>query len=159
MTDTDIEAVAFFLADHAAVENAKVYINGGCWNRLSFGSYPSVLNVAIVTVIQVPWRALHRVVKFSVVLRDADATKVLGQVEGQFQVGSAPDAKTGDVSLVPITTMLTNLVVPRADDYSAVLEVDGTELARWPFRAVQVAEAGAPTSPGSADIPGIPPSA
>ena len=39
---TDIYAEAFFTADHGAVENGKLYVNGGFWNRLGFPSYPAV---------------------------------------------------------------------------------------------------------------------
>ena len=69
---TDIYAEAFFTADHGAVENGKLYVNGGFWNRLGFPSYPAVYSFSICAVIHIPWRAHHQSHSFAISFEDAD---------------------------------------------------------------------------------------
>lgn len=152
--EIDLRAEAFFLADHAAVESGKVYVNGAFWNRLNFVSFPAVSTFSVVAVLHVPWRAYHRAHKFSVWFEDADGQRMPGEFEGEFQIGTAPDMKVGDPTIMPIAAVVGNFTFPRAADYSAVLQVDGAEIARWPFRTVQVFLPTMPSGPGrAADLP------
>lgn len=41
---------------------------------------------------------------------------------------------------------MSNIVLERAGDYSAVLTIDGSEISRWRFGAVQFAAPGNPIS-------------
>ena len=50
----DFKALALFTADHAAVENGKVYVNGGFWDVLNQPSYPAQVSISLVAVISVP---------------------------------------------------------------------------------------------------------
>ncbi len=50
----DFEALALFTADHATVENGKVYVNGGFWDTIFQPSFPALVSVALVAVIKVP---------------------------------------------------------------------------------------------------------
>jgi hypothetical protein len=136
--DTDLHALAFFLADHAAVENGKVYSNGGFWNRLNFQSFPAVVSFSVVAVLHIPWRAYHQPHKFAVWFEDADGQRLPGEIEGEFQVGAAPEMKVGDPTIMPFAANVGNFTFARPGDSAAVLTVDGAEIARWPFRAVQV---------------------
>jgi hypothetical protein len=164
MTDSpmpvDLHAEAFFTADHAAVESGKLYVNGGFWSRLNLPSFPAVQTFAVCVVLHIPWRAHHQRHTFAVVFEDADGQVTPNRLEGQFQTGTAPDMRTGDYSVVPIAITVTNFVFQRAGDYAAVLQVDGTEVSRWRFRAVQVFGVPGPTTPpaggGPAAIPGPP---
>lgn len=146
----DMHAAAFYLADHAMVESGKVYANGAFWNRLNFPTYPTVVSFSVVAVIVVPWRAHHQMHRFAVSFEDADKNQVGGQFAGEFQIGTSFDQRTGDTSLVPLAMPVSNLVLERAGDYAAVLTIDGSEIDRWPFRAVQFA-------PGIPQPAGIPP--
>ncbi|OBI31100.1 hypothetical protein A5711_21635 [Mycobacterium sp. E2238] len=147
---TDIYAEAFFTADHAAVENGKVYLNGGFWNRLAFPSYPAVHSFSICAVIHIPWRAHHQTHTVAITFEDADGQTTPNRFEGEFRTGTSPDMRTGDFTDIQIAPQVTNFLFQRAGDYAAVLSVDGTEIKRWRFRAVQVI--GLPTPP-----PGNPP--
>jgi Family of unknown function (DUF6941) len=157
---TDLHAEALFTADHAVVENGKLYVNGGYWNRMNFPSYPAVQTFAVVVVLHIPWRAHHQGHKFAISFEDADGQKTSVRLEGQFQAGTAPDMRTGDYSIVPLAVMVNNFVLQRPGDYAAVLEIDETEIRRWHFRAVQVfgLPVGLPPSagPGPAAIAGPP---
>ena len=135
---TDIYAQAFFTADHAAAENGKLYVNGGFWNRLNFPSYPAVHTFSVCAVIHIPWRAHHQMHTFAIAFEDADGQTTPNRLEGQFQTGTSPDMRPGDSTEFQIATQVGNFVFQRAGDYAAVLEVDGTEIKRWRFRAVQV---------------------
>jgi hypothetical protein len=134
----DLFSPAFFMADHAAVESGKLYANGAFWNRLQFPSYPAVVTFGIAAVLSIPWRAYHQPHKFSIWFEDADGKKLSGDLQGEFTIGAAPDMKVGDPTIMPIAATVGNFAISSAGDYSAVLNVDGQELNRWPFRAVQV---------------------
>ncbi len=138
LAETDLHAVAFFLADHAVVEGGKVYVNGGFWGRLQFPSYPTVASFAVVAVLHVPWRAYHQVHKFMIWFEDADGNRTPAQFEGEFQVGAGPDMRRGDPTTMPVAGLVQNFVIDRPGDYACVLEVDGAKIDRWPFRAVQI---------------------
>lgn len=133
----DFRARGFFLSDHAAVENGKVYVNGGFWNRLTYPAFPAVATFAVVAVLEVPWRAYHQSHRFAVRFEDADGHPHPGRFEGEFMIGPPPDAKIGDPALLPFAGTINNFLIERPGDFAAVFEVDGTEMDRWPFRAVQ----------------------
>ena len=157
LPETDLFAQAFFLADHAEVENGKLYANGGFWNRLSFPTFPAVTTFSVVAVLQIPWRALHTMHRLTVWFQDADAVKMPMGFQAQLKLGSAPDMKVGDPTIVPISAVVGNFSFPRPGDYASVLEVDGTEIARWPFRASQVLSGATPSGhPAPSDIPELP---
>ena len=137
-SDSDIHAPAFFMADHVMVESGKLYVNGGFWNRLNFTSYPAVSAFGVAIVLSIPWRALHQDHKFSVFFEDADGNRVGGDIGGVFKIGAAPDMKVGEESIMPISAFVNNFTIAKAGDYSAVLHVDGTEISRWTFHAMQV---------------------
>lgn len=154
LPETDLFARAFFLADHASVERGKVYTNGAFWNRLTFQTFPAVMTFSVAAVLQIPWRALHTTHRLAVWFEDADAAKMSSGFQAQLKLGAAPDMKVGDPTLMPISATVGNFSFPRPGDYAAVLEVDGTEIARWPFRASQVLDPATPSDPTSpTDIP------
>jgi len=142
----DLWAEAFFTADHAAVENGKLYVNGGYWTRLNFVSFPAAQNFAVAVVLHIPWRAHRQGHRFAISFEDADGQKVGGRVEGQFQAEPLPDMRMGDFSLAPLAIQVNGFVLQRAGDYSAVLEVDQTEISRWRFRAAQISAEPAPSA-------------
>jgi len=152
--DTDLHSVAFFLADHAAVENGKVYVNGGFWDRLRLPSFPAVVSFSVVAVLHIPWRAHLQSHRLQVTFEDEDSNPIGGGFEAEFRVGSAPDMERGDPSIMPIAAGVGGFALPRAGGYAAVLKVDGTEISRWRFRANQViAPVGPPAESPGADSP------
>jgi hypothetical protein len=152
---TDLFAAAFFTADHAVVESGKLYINGGAWNRVAYPSYPAIQTLAVAAILHIPWRAHGQAHAFLIEFEDADGRKVGGRIEGHFEAQAPPDARSGDYSVVPVAVQIGGFVFPQPGDYAAVLEVDGTEIDRWQFRAVQTfgLPGGMPVSGHSANLP------
>lgn len=150
----DLHAPAFFLADHTAVESGKLYVNGGFWSRLNFPSFPAVTTFGVAVVLSIPWRAYHQPHKFSVWFEDADGKKFGGDIGGDFTVGASPEMKVGDSTIMPIAALVGNFMIPNPGDYAAVLSVDGQELSRWSFRAIQIFTQAVSTRP----FPAIDPS-
>jgi hypothetical protein len=131
--ETDLFATAFFLADHATVENGKVYVNGGFWNQVRFPEFPAAATFSIVGVINVPWQAQNEIHRFTVAFADADGNRVNGEFGGEFSIAPSPDAVVGEPFLMPIAATANGFAFPAPMRYSAMLFVDGEEAARWGF--------------------------
>lgn len=144
--ETDIFSPAFFLADHVAVENGKLYVNGGFWNRFNFATFPGIASFGVGVILSVPWRAYHQLHKFSVWFEDADGNRLPADFQGEFTIGASPEMKVGDPTIMPIGAMVGNFAFQSAGDYSAVLSVDGQVINRWSFRAAQVFSPAQPAS-------------
>lgn len=154
--ETDLFASAFFLADHAAVENGKVYVNGGFWNQMQFPAFPAAASFSVVGVINVPWRPNGQSHRFQVLFTDADGGQLAGEFSGEFNVSPNPAAIAGEPFLMPIAAAANGFIFPEPGHYSAVLLVDGTELARWGFRvnaALLPDVSAGPGGNGPADLP------
>ena len=140
MTVTDFRVLAFFAADHAQAVGGKVYVNGGFWNRLRFPTYPSIVpSLALVAVLEVPYRAYHQDHGFRLGMEDADGNALELEATGTFRIGAEPDLRVGDPTLMPIAIPITGLKIDRPGDYAFTLSVDGAELERYQVRAIQVA--------------------
>jgi len=129
------QPVAFFLADYAAVENGKVYTSGAFWNRMLVVEFPSVQQLSVVVVFDVPFSAHGHSFTFTIRFEDADAQQLGPRINGQMDVGQTGDGRLGDESVIPFVARVEGLVLPEPGDFSAVLEIDGGIIARWPFRA------------------------
>lgn len=165
--ETDLFATAFFLADHAAVENGKVYVNGGFWNQMQFASFPAASSFSIVGVINVPWSAQNQPHRFTVSFTDADGHPIPGEFAGEFHITPNPEAAIGEPFLMPIAATANGFTFQGPGHYSAKLEIDGEELSRWGFKVnlagqqggpgagggAGAAPGGAPSGSGPADIP------
>lgn len=167
--ETDLFASAFFLADHASVENGKIYVNGGFWNQMQFAAFPAAASFSVVGVINVPWRANMQNHKFRVLFNDADGHQLDGEFNGEFNVSPNALATAGEPFLMPIAAAANGFIIPAAGHYSAILLVDGTEVGRWGFRVTSTApvepargggsggsgsgSGGSGSGPGPGDIP------
>jgi hypothetical protein len=135
-TPLDFGLQAFLTADHAAVVDGKLYVNGGCWNGLSFPEFPHALPPGtIVVVIEVPYGKYQLDHTFELTLGDPDGGLLATKVEGTFRVAPAPGMSDGDPTLLPMAIPLPNLVLPRPGDYSFVFTINGEELGRFRIRA------------------------
>jgi hypothetical protein len=134
----DFRALALFTADHAAVENGKVYVNGGFWDVLNQPSYPAQVSMSLVAVISVPSRAYLEDHRVTVEMVDADEERLPLKIEGNVRIGAAPHLNPGEPSTLPLAFPLNGVLLERAGDYWFVLSVDGDELARYHIRAIQM---------------------
>ena len=145
--DSRISALAFFLADHAAVESGKTYVNGGFWNRMAVPGFPAPAFFSVVAVLRVPWSAYDAIHSFAVTVEDEDRNELPARFEGQFQVVVAPHMREGEPTIMPIAALVNGMTFDGPGDFSFVLRVDDTEIERWPLRVVladEAAEAGVP---------------
>ena len=139
------EALALFTADHAAVENGKVYVNGGFWDVLSQPSYPAQVSISLVAVIKVPSTAYLEDHHITVEMVDADEERLPLKIEGHVRVSAAPHMSPGEPTTLPLAFPLNGVSIERAGDYWFVLSVDGDELARYRIRALQMVPVPQPT--------------
>jgi hypothetical protein len=134
----DFQALALFTADHAVVENGKVYVNGGFWDIVRQPSYPTDVAISLVAVIKIPSRAYLENHRFLIEMVDADEVRLPLRIEGGIRVGPAPHMNPGEPSIVPFAFQLNGMHLERTGDYWFVLSIDGDELARYRIRAIQV---------------------
>jgi hypothetical protein len=136
--DTDIRVLAFFPSDHAATVGGKLYVNGGYWTKLNFPSYPQVIPLSLVAVFDVPFREYHEDHVMQIGLEDSDRKPYDFDVQGSFRVGADPELRYGDPTLVPLAATV-NVQIERAGDFAFTLKLDKKDVARYPFRAAQIA--------------------
>ena len=132
----DFESIALFTADHAAVENGKVYVNGGFWDVITQPSYPAQVSISLVAIIKVPSTAYLEDHRVTVEMVDADEVRLPLKIEGNVRVSAAPHMNPGEPSTLPLAFPLNGVSIERAGDYWFVLSVDGNELTRYRIRAI-----------------------
>lgn len=137
-SSTGFQALAFFTADHAVIENGKAYINGGFFDRVFDASYPLQISIAVVALIKVSSEEYLRDHRFAVELEDARGEKLDLRIEGDFRVAPSPQAKPGESAVMPLAIPLNGLSLERAGDYSFVLSINGREIARYELHAMQM---------------------
>ena len=147
----DFEALALFTADHAAVENGKVYVNGGFWDSLNFPSYPTQVAFSLVAVIKVPSRAYLEDHQVAVEMVDADEVRLPLRIDGSLRVGPAPHMTPGEPTTVSMAFPLNGVYLEHAGDYWFVLSIDGDEIGRYRIRAVQTPFFQPPLQPPGGD--------
>jgi hypothetical protein len=139
--------VSAMLVDAVDEANGKLYIHGGGWSVWWTDDVPAVLpRLGVAAVVSVPYTATDHAHAFTVHLVDQDGHLIaLGEtpdgpvhrVQGEFNVGRPSELAPGDEQPVPIAVNLGGLQLPDLGGYSFVVEVDGIEEARLPFRVVQ----------------------
>ena len=146
----DFEALAFFTADHAAVENNKLYVNGGFWNILPRDSFPARVIGSLVAVIKVPVTAYQENHHITIELTDHNEESLPFRIDGDFRMGASPYLDRGDPSIISMAFPLEGLVLEQAGDYCFVLSIDSKVLKRYRIHAVQSPPIQLPfDSPGS----------
>lgn len=133
----DFEVLAFFTADHAAVENNKLYVNGGYWNNLFRDSFPARVIGSLVAVIKVPARAYQENHHITIELADHHDESLPFRIDGDFRVGASPFLDRGNPSVISMAFPLEGLVLEQAGEYCFTLSIDGNLLKRYRIRAVQ----------------------
>ncbi len=98
--------VTMILADHAAAENGKLYVNGGGWN---ITGPPAPFGIAML--FEVPWDQTNEVQRFNLELLDADGQPFLVEsptgsesiaIGGEFETGRPPGMKRGTPMNFPV---------------------------------------------------------
>jgi len=149
MTDHENEGMApddpsrlyidyLLLADGAQVQNGKLYVLGGGWDRLQFPSYPSTLPIGLAFGVRVPWNETNR--KHSFMLRgvSTDGDDEIFRAEGEFEVGRPPGVPQGMSQIFQMAASLP-LNIAKPGTYGVEAEIDGGKARRHlPFFAVEI---------------------
>jgi hypothetical protein len=124
------------LCDHAQVANEKLYVLGGGWKIV--GSPDTPFPAALAVLLEIPWTATNERHDLQVQLVDDDGDQVsFGDIpvltQAQFEVGRPPGVKPGSSLNQPMVFKFDGMPLP-AGGYVFELSVDGTVIARTPFR-------------------------
>ena len=127
------------LADGAQVQNGKLYVLGGGWERLQFETFPQTIPVGIALGVRVPWSETNRKHSFRVRGMSTDGQELFGG-EGEFELGRPPGLPKGMSQMFQIAMTLP-LPVPAAGQYTVEATIDETAARRSaPYFAVQIPE-------------------
>jgi hypothetical protein len=152
----DVEA---FLADSVVVAEGKLYAQGAGWNMINVNVLPAQHDrIGIGLVITVPYTETNQEHAFSLHLETEDGEQLplgdappgmdspdgrMRRIEGVFNMGRPPTLVAGDEQVIPLAINLKGLPFEAAGRYTFVVQVDGEEVKRLPFR-VQPARFGPP---------------
>jgi hypothetical protein len=145
-----IQVLGFFVADHVAHENGKLYVNGGCFSTIFAASFPTNHpSIGIAAILHIPWREYQRDHTFRITLTSPENQELDFKVEGQFRVGASPDMRLGDPTIMPIAVNANAVRLETPGHYKFVFAVDDKPLAFWRLRALQTfLVPGMPAPPG-----------
>ncbi len=126
---------AAMLADAAQVSAGKLYVLGGAFDTISARSFPAVhrsLTLALVAEVGPADRNRDLDLVITLLTEDGDETGV--RSDGRLRVGAPSELPAGAATLVPMTSVFMNLRFPKPGGYVFVVEHEGRELTRVPFR-------------------------
>jgi Family of unknown function (DUF6941) len=143
----DVEA---FLADSVVVAEGKLYAQGAGWNMINVNELPAQHDrIGIGLIITVPYTETNQEHAFSLHLETEDGERLslgdappgmdtpdgrMRRIEGVFNMGRPPTLVAGDEQAIPLAINLNGLPFEAAGRYTFVVEVDGQEVKRLPFR-------------------------
>lgn len=127
------------LADGAQVAGDKVYILGGGWTIVWAREFPTTHRGSVAVGMLVDWMETNQQHQLEVVLLSDDGQQV-GEplVSGKFEVGKPPGITPG-VSQRFMVAAGADFPLAKAGMYSVVVRIDGSDVSRTSFNAVQAA--------------------
>ncbi|HUZ35620.1 MAG TPA: hypothetical protein VMV17_04760 [Streptosporangiaceae bacterium] len=136
---TRTSVLAFFAADHVAVSENKMYVNGGFFNLLRFPVFPATLaTLGIGAVLQIPFQDTMQNHLFRIGLRGPENQELPVRVEGGFRTVPSRDAEFGEANIAPFGVTIPNVQIPAPGAYHLVLWLDNQQIATYRMRAFQV---------------------
>ncbi|MCB2224651.1 MAG: hypothetical protein KQH83_10840 [Actinobacteria bacterium] len=126
------------LADAAQVSAGKLYVLGGAFDTISAKSFPAVhRSLTLALVAEVGPADRNRDLDIEITLVDEDGKETEVRSEGRLRVGAPSSLPAGAMTLVPMTSVFMNVRFPHPGGYVFVVEHEGRELIRVPFRLRQ----------------------
>jgi len=124
------------LCDAASASEGKLYILGAGWSQILEPDIP--VNMALAVKIAVPWDQSNEPHEIRVALVTGDGEPVqVGdeavQAHGKFETGRPPGLAPG-TPLDAVFALSFAALTLEANSYVWELEIDGTPMARTPFR-------------------------
>ncbi|GEL47391.1 hypothetical protein CHO01_25070 [Cellulomonas hominis] len=145
--------VTGWLCDSAVSAEGKLYVQGGGWNMLHLPAFPANLpRIGIALSVAVPYSATNQNHKLTIHLEAEDGQQLplgapapgagdaLGApmaIEAQFQMGRPPGIMPGDAQLIPFALNIDGYPLEKPGLFAFVVSIDGTEMHRLHFRAIQ----------------------
>lgn len=131
--------VTMLLCDAAEESGGKLYILGGGWSAIQVPNVPAPMALAIK--MSVPWDQANEPHQISAWLKSEDGEQVdFGQgpigAAGEIEVGRPAGLKRGSPLDAPFVLKFAPLALS-AGGYVWELEIDGTQMARVPFRVLE----------------------
>jgi len=136
---TRTSVLAFFAADHVAVSDNKMYVNGGFFNLLRFPVFPATLpTLGIGVVLQIPFQdTMHNHV-FRIGMRGPEHQELPVRIEGQFRTTPSHEAEFGEPNIVPFGVTIPNVQIAAPGAYQLEYLLDNQLMATYRMRAFQV---------------------
>lgn len=126
---------AAMLADAAQVTAGKLYVLGGAFDTITARSFPVVYrSLAVVLVAEVGPADRNRDLPLTITLFDEDGGDMGIKSQGNLRVGAPAEVPAGAATVVPLVGAFGNVRFPKPGGYVFVVEHEGQELARIPFR-------------------------
>ena len=126
------------LADAAQVTAGKLYVLGGAFDTITARSFPVVYrSIAVVLVAEVGPADRNRDLPLLIKLCDEDGAEMGVESQGNLRVGAPASIPPGAATVVPLVGAFGNVRFPKAGGYVFLVEHEGDELARIPFRLRQ----------------------
>lgn len=123
------------LADSAQVSAGKLFVLGGAFDTINARAFPAaVRGLSVVLVAEVGPGDRDRDLPIAIRLYDEDGTPLGVEARGMMRVGAPSTLPAGTASLVPLVTSFVGLRFAKAGGYVFIIEHEGEELGRIPFR-------------------------
>ena len=147
-----MEIEFLILADSAQAVGGKLYMLGGGWSQYRARAFPFRLVIGIALGLSVPWDETNQKRSIELSIVDEDGQVIMQPVTTQVELGRPPGLKPGSSQRVVIAATV-GLRLQKAGRYEVVGKVEGQELKRVYFDAVQVGPAPAPPPPKPPEPP------
>jgi hypothetical protein len=123
------------LADAAQVTAGKLYVLGGAFDTITARAFPVVYrSLAVVLVAEIGPADRNRDLSLRIALFDEDGGDMGVESQGNLRVGAPASIPAGASTVVPLVGAFGNVRFPAPGGYVFVVEHEGEELARIPFR-------------------------
>lgn len=130
---------AAMLADAAEVASGKLFVLGGAFDTIRARSFPATHRaLSVVLVAEIGPGDRNRDLPITIRLLDEDGNDVGIQSEGKLRVGAPAGLPAGASSLVPMVSAFSNVRFGEPGGYVFIVEHEGSEMARIPFRVKKV---------------------
>jgi hypothetical protein len=127
------------LADSAQVSGGKLFVLGGAFDTINSRSFPAaVRSLSVALVADVGPGDRDRNLPISIRLYDEDGDPLGVESRGVMRVRASASLPAGVSSLVPLVASFLGVRFPAPGGYVFIIEHDGEELGRLPFRVRQV---------------------
>jgi hypothetical protein len=143
------------VADHAEAFNGKLYLHGAGWTDVQQpigpGGQPGIVHIGMAVSILVGWNETNRRFPLRLAIVHEDGGELV-KVDAQIEAGRPPGTTPGS-DLRNMLAIGAELQFPKPGSYELRAEIAGKK------RSVsfRVHHAAAPTGPGPATVPQLPP--